>query len=109
MTTPLLDSNGKLNGESVRYVAIGDSFTEGVGDVDRRRPNSLRGWADRVAEGIGAVDPQAQYANLAIRGACSVPSWMNSCLEPWTSAPTLSPSTVAAMTSCDPTWILTSS
>ena len=28
MTTPLLDSNGKLNGESVRYVAIGDSFTE---------------------------------------------------------------------------------
>ena len=68
MTTPLLDSNGKLNGESVRYVAIGDSFTEGVGDVDRRRPNSLRGWADRVAEGIGAVDPQAQYANLAIRG-----------------------------------------
>ena len=45
MTTPLLDPNGKLNGESVRYVAIGDSFTEGVGDVDRRRPNSLRGWA----------------------------------------------------------------
>ena len=29
MTTPLLDSNGMLNGESVRYVAIGDSFTEG--------------------------------------------------------------------------------
>ena len=56
MTTPLLDSNGKLNGESVRYVAIGDSFTEGVGDVDRRRPNSLRGWADRVAEGIGGND-----------------------------------------------------
>ena len=75
MTTPLLDSNGKLNGESVRYVAIGDSFTEGVGDVDRRRPNSLRGWADRVAEGIGAVDPQAQYANLAIRGRFFAPSF----------------------------------
>ncbi|WP_298593109.1 SGNH/GDSL hydrolase family protein, partial [uncultured Rothia sp.] len=73
MTTPLLDSNGKLNGESVRYAAIGDSFTEGVGDVDRRRPNNLRGWADRVAEGIGAVDPQAQYANLAIRGRLLIP------------------------------------
>ena len=73
MTTPLLDSNGMLNGESVRYVAIGDSFTEGVGDVDRRRPNSLRGWADRVAEGLGAVDPQAQYANLAIRGRLLIP------------------------------------
>ena len=68
MTTPLLDSNGKLNGESVRYVAIGDSFTEGVGDVDPRRPNGVRGWADRVAAAIGSVDPEATYANLAIRG-----------------------------------------
>ena len=64
MTTPLLDSNGKLNGESVRYVAIGDSFTEGVGDVDRRRPNSLRGWADRVAEGLGAV--AVSYTHLTL-------------------------------------------
>lgn len=68
MTTPLLDSNGKLNGESIRYVAIGDSFTEGVGDVDPRRPNGVRGWADRVAAAIGSVDPEAVYANLAIRG-----------------------------------------
>ena len=33
-----------------RYVALGDSFTEGVGDPDPDRPNGLRGWADRVAE-----------------------------------------------------------
>src|SRR4051794_27659529 len=33
-----------------RYVALGDSFTEGVGDPDPARPNGLRGWADRVAE-----------------------------------------------------------
>src|SRR6478735_8063127 len=33
-----------------RYVAIGDSFTEGVGDPDESRPNGWRGWADRVAE-----------------------------------------------------------
>ena len=33
-----------------RYVAIGDSWTEGVGDPDQSRPNGLRGWADRVAE-----------------------------------------------------------
>ncbi|MCW2833799.1 MAG: putative lipase, partial [Nocardioides sp.] len=32
-----------------RYVALGDSFTEGVGDPDQTRPNGLRGWADRVA------------------------------------------------------------
>lgn len=32
-----------------RYVALGDSLTEGVGDPDPGRPNGLRGWADRVA------------------------------------------------------------
>lgn len=53
-----------------RYVALGDSFTEGVGDRDDARPNGLRGWADRVAE-VLAVQPGAEdfgYANLAIRG-----------------------------------------
>lgn len=63
-----LDKNARLHGEPVRYVAMGDSFTEGVGDVDTDRPNQVRGWADRVAETIGSVDAQAQYANLAIRG-----------------------------------------
>ena len=36
-----------------RYVALGDSFTEGVGDPDPARPNGLRGWADRVADEHG--------------------------------------------------------
>lgn len=51
-----------------RYVAIGDSFTEGVGDPDPTRPNGVRGWADRVAEVLGDADPTFGYANLAIRG-----------------------------------------
>lgn len=51
-----------------RYVALGDSFTEGVGDPDPSRPNGLRGWADRVAEVLAAGDPGFGYANLAIRG-----------------------------------------
>lgn len=55
-----------------RYVALGDSFTEGVGDIDPTRPNEVRGWADRVAEAM-AADAAAKghdfgYANLAIRG-----------------------------------------
>ena len=53
---------------SARYVALGDSFTEGVGDDDAARPNGVRGWADRVAEQLGAADPGFGYANLAIRG-----------------------------------------
>lgn len=52
----------------IRYVALGDSFTEGVGDVDPERPNGVRGWADRVAEQLTLRFPDTTYANLAIRG-----------------------------------------
>lgn len=51
-----------------RYVALGDSFTEGVGDWDASRPNGVRGWADRVAEQLALADESWGYANLAIRG-----------------------------------------
>ena len=51
-----------------RYVAIGDSWTEGVGDPDETRPNGYRGWADRVAEALAAEREDFGYANLAIRG-----------------------------------------
>jgi lysophospholipase L1-like esterase len=50
------------------YVALGDSFTEGVGDPDPTRPNGVRGWADRAAEVMATHDPDFRYANLAIRG-----------------------------------------
>lgn len=50
------------------YVAIGDSFTEGVGDPG---PNGVFiGWADRLAAHL-AAQPQVEefrYANLAVRG-----------------------------------------
>ena len=56
-----------------RYVAIGDSFTEGVGDD--LPDGSVRGWADLVAAVLSAgwvrEDPdgvRTGYANLAIRG-----------------------------------------
>lgn len=51
-----------------RFVALGDSFTEGVGDPAPTRPNGVRGWADRVAEVLAARDEGFGYANLAIRG-----------------------------------------
>ncbi|MFJ3957198.1 SGNH/GDSL hydrolase family protein [Arthrobacter sp. NPDC090010] len=55
---------------TTRYVALGDSFTEGVGDVDAARPNGVRGWADRLALMLAqdAGDGVVGYANLAIRG-----------------------------------------
>lgn len=48
------------------FVALGDSFTEGLWDV--RPDGSLRGWADRVAERMAADVPDFRYANLAVRG-----------------------------------------
>lgn len=52
---------------TIRYVAIGDSFTEGVGD--EQPDGSVRGWADLVAQGLADATGEAvQYANLAIRG-----------------------------------------
>lgn len=52
--------------DPVRYVAIGDSFSEGVGD-DRPGGN-VRGWADLVAQGWAGSGTPVEYANLAIRG-----------------------------------------
>lgn len=49
-------------------MALGDSFTEGVGDDDPTRPNGVRGWADRVAEALSANVDDFGYANLGIRG-----------------------------------------
>ena len=49
------------------FIALGDSFTEGVGDRDDRLPNGVRGWADRVAEKLAKAQPGWEYANLAIR------------------------------------------
>ena len=49
------------------FVALGDSFTEGLGDPD---PDGAghRGWADRFAERLAADRPGLRYANLAVRG-----------------------------------------
>jgi lysophospholipase L1-like esterase len=48
------------------FVALGDSFTEGLDDW---RPDGTPcGWADRVAEHLGASQPGFRYANLAVRG-----------------------------------------
>ncbi|MFJ3818864.1 SGNH/GDSL hydrolase family protein [Streptomyces sp. NPDC090056] len=54
------------DGTFLRYVALGDSQTEGVGDGDDT--GGLRGWADRLAELLARESPGMLYANLAVRG-----------------------------------------
>ena len=54
------------------YVAIGDSFTEGVGD--EQPDGGVRGWADLVAFGLAMASAvPVSYANLAIRGRLLAP------------------------------------
>lgn len=50
-----------------RYVALGDSTTEGLMDLHPHGPG-YRGWADRLAEILAGSNPGILYANLAIRG-----------------------------------------
>jgi lysophospholipase L1-like esterase len=49
-----------------RYVAIGDSSTEGLDDPDGA--GGYRGWANRLAERLAAIHGSVSYANLGIRG-----------------------------------------
>jgi lysophospholipase L1-like esterase len=50
------------------YVAVGDSFTEGLNDPYPGEDDRFRGWADRLAEHMAKHDPELRYANLAVRG-----------------------------------------
>lgn len=54
-----------------RYVAVGDSFTEGLSDRDPHVPGRYAGWADRLAAALSSLvtdEPGFLYANLAVRG-----------------------------------------
>ncbi|MFD4959287.1 glycosyltransferase [Microbacterium sp. NPDC058389] len=53
-----------------RYVALGDSITEGLGDTSRMPAGEHRGWADRLAQLLAHArrgDEPFRYANLAVR------------------------------------------
>jgi len=55
-----------------RYVALGDSITEGLCDPAPARPGTWLGWADRLAgilDGDARLSGQSvEFANLAVRG-----------------------------------------
>jgi len=60
-----------------RYVATGDSFTEGLSDAPVQ-PGEFRGWADLLAQSLSdrrrqARLPALEYGNLAIRGRLLAP------------------------------------
>lgn len=77
MTSPAVRSPQPASGGSGRsarggpwrrYVAVGDSFTEGLEDPVPGRAEAFAGWADRLAVALDGAFPGIEYANLAIRG-----------------------------------------
>ncbi|MCX4514213.1 SGNH/GDSL hydrolase family protein [Streptomyces sp. NBC_01619] len=62
------DSRSRTKGSFGSYAAIGDSFTEGVGDAGPG--GQFVGWADRLAVLLDDRVPEHtfRYANLAVRG-----------------------------------------
>ncbi|NXY96593.1 SGNH/GDSL hydrolase family protein [Streptomyces sp. BR123] len=55
-----------MNASYTSFVAVGDSFTEGMSDL--LPDGSYRGWADLLAARLAAREPGFRYANLAVRG-----------------------------------------
>ncbi|TSB31691.1 SGNH/GDSL hydrolase family protein [Streptomyces benahoarensis] len=56
----------EMNAHYTSFVAVGDSFTEGMSDG--LPDGSYRGWADLLAARLAARTPGFRYANLAVRG-----------------------------------------
>lgn len=56
----------EMNARYTSFVAVGDSFTEGMSDL--LPDGSYRGWADLLAARLAAREPSLRYANLAVRG-----------------------------------------
>ncbi|MGC5223913.1 SGNH/GDSL hydrolase family protein [Micromonospora sp. DT81.3] len=65
LSTPAVPQSGIR-----RYVALGDSVTEGLSDGSRMPAGEYRGWADRLAQLLahsGSSGAGLRYANLAVR------------------------------------------
>ncbi|MFF3016204.1 SGNH/GDSL hydrolase family protein [Streptomyces sp. NPDC057939] len=56
----------EMNASYTSFVAVGDSFTEGMSDL--LPDGSYRGWADLLAARLARREPGFRYANLAVRG-----------------------------------------
>lgn len=61
-----LRQNAKSKMQYNRFIALGDSMTEGMSD--EVIAGKYRGWADRVADVLAKNNPDFTYMNLAIRG-----------------------------------------
>lgn len=66
---PAAPVSSRARGQWTRFVALGDSLTEGLCDQSRMPSGEYRGWADRLAELLAGTTEEGpfRYANLAVR------------------------------------------
>ncbi|MDU0325178.1 glycosyltransferase [Microbacterium sp. KSW2-21] len=66
---PAAPAASGIRGRWTRFVALGDSLTEGLCDASRMPSGQYRGWADRLAELLAHTSDAGpfRYANLAVR------------------------------------------
>jgi len=68
VTRPLAPALAPLRPRWRRFVALGDSLTEGLCDTSRMMDGHYRGWADRLATMLAENEgDDFLYANLAVR------------------------------------------
>ncbi len=68
LTRPVAPLRPRVRPQWRRFVALGDSLTEGLCDTSRMRDGHYRGWADRLATMLAeSSDADFRYANLAVR------------------------------------------
>ncbi len=81
----------------VRFVALGDSLTEGVGDPVGA---GWRGWAALLAASLAEDSEHVRFTNLAVSGRRPGTCWSGRRRPPWRCAPTWRPSSSASTTRC---------
>lgn len=77
--SPCVNVRRKAEGveqKALRYVALGDSLTEGLGDRDFAQDRHGKGWADRLATLLACTAADSggcvEFANLAVRSRTAV-------------------------------------
>lgn len=87
-----------------RYVALGDSITEGYGDPVDGEPR--RSWTDWVADGLARDNPAFVYRNLGLRASTALDVLRQQVPVAADLAPDLVTLTVGANDALRPDWSL---
>jgi len=85
-----------------KYIALGDSITEGYGDSEERTGG--KGWVGRFADSLRLIEPELEHVNLGVRGSTSLDVINNQLAPALQQQPDLISLTVGANDDREPEW-----